>query len=79
MLNVHYFDLGNNGLFMDITRKEGGLGLFYHQQGLKGFGDDIKILGKLDVSEEEICQLFGPKSNVLEREICQMFGPKSNV
>jgi hypothetical protein len=29
MLDVHYFDLWNSGLFMDMPRKEGGHGLFY--------------------------------------------------
>jgi len=28
-----------------LPRKEGGFGLFIHQQGLRGFGDNIKVLG----------------------------------
>jgi hypothetical protein len=31
------------------------------QQGLKGFGRDIKSLGEADTSKEQICNLLGSK------------------
>ncbi len=31
------------------------------QQGLRGFGRDIKSLGEKDASKEQICSLLGPK------------------
>jgi hypothetical protein len=31
------------------------------QQGLHGIGHDIKTLGEVDISKDEICKFLGPK------------------